>query len=135
MNFFKSLRIHGYIKEITPVDDGGWVGIELKLEYRHDVQGECELRIWHSDARHYHIGQELCGMPSKRGASGNLQIDARIEKISTPFARDQWVEMQMKLAPRDDILGNCRFRIWPEEAMDYQVGDEACFVFKPLEGI
>lgn len=134
MNFLKTLRIHGHIKEITPVDDGGWVGIELKLEYRHDIQGECELRIWHSAAKHYHIGQELCGMPAKCSTNGDLRIDARIEKISAPFANDQWVEIRLKLAPRDDILGSCRFRIWPEEAMEYQIGDEACYVFKPVEG-
>lgn len=133
MSLFKTLRIHAYIKEITAVDDGGWVGIKLKLEYRNNIQGECYLRIWHSDAHHFYVGQELCGVPGKHGMPGCLRIDARIENISEPFSDGQWVELEMKLAPKDDILGGCLFRLWPKEAMDCQVGDEDCFVFTPLE--
>lgn len=133
MNFFHSLRIHAYIKSITPAPDGGWVEIELKMEYRNNIQGECHLRIWHSDAQQYFVGQELCGLPGKYGQPGGLQIHARTESISKPFAGGQWIELKMMLAPRDDILGDCRFRLWPEEAMDCGVGDELFFVFKPVE--
>lgn len=133
MNFLKSLRIHAYIKAITPVDDGGLVDVQLKLDYRNNVAGECYLRIWRSDAHHYYIGQELCVVPGKYGSHGCLRIDTRIEKISEPFANNQWVEIKLKLDERDDIHGDCYYRIWPEEAMDCCVGDEVCFVFSPLE--
>lgn len=57
------LRIHAHIEEITPpFDNGQWVEIKLKLDHRDDIQGECRLRVWTADARHYHVGQELCGV-------------------------------------------------------------------------
>lgn len=133
MNFFNSLRIHACIMLITPAAEGGWVEIELKLEYRNNIQGECHLRIWHSDAQQYFVGQELCGLPGKHGTRDGLQINARTVNVSKPFAGDQWIELKMMLSPRDDILGECRFRLWPEEAMDCKVGDELFFVFKPVD--
>lgn len=133
MNFLNSLRIHAYIKSITPAAEGGWVELVLKLEHRNNIQGECHLRIWSCDAQQYFVGQELCGLPGKHGTFGGLQIHARTESISPTFAADQWVELKMMLAPRDDILGDCRFRLWPEEAMDCQVGDELFYVFRPTD--
>lgn len=63
MSTLDTLRIHARIEEITaPFDNGQWVELKLKLDYRADIQGECRLRVWTRDARAYHVGQELCGV-------------------------------------------------------------------------
>lgn len=63
MSTLDSLRIHAHIEEITePFDNGQWVELKIRLDYRADIQGECRLRVWTRDARAYHVGQELCGV-------------------------------------------------------------------------
>lgn len=62
MSQLDSLRIHARITEISePFDNGQWVEIKYKLDYRVDIQGECRIRVWTKDAAQYHVGQELCG--------------------------------------------------------------------------
>lgn len=58
-----NLRIHAHIEEITdPFDGGQWVELKLKLDHRHDIQGECRLRLWASDVQELNVGQELCAV-------------------------------------------------------------------------
>lgn len=61
-----------------------------------------------------------------------LRIHARIEEITKPFDHGQWVELKLKLDHRDDIQGECRLRVWTQDASKYTVGQELCGIFTPL---
>lgn len=129
-NQLEELRLHARIVAIIP--DGDWTGIDVKFDHRNDVQGECNLSIWTTDARRYYIGQELCGIAGTEGPAGCLQIHASIEKISEPFNGVQWVELNLPLCPRDEIKGACRWRLRVAEAAHCSVGEEVHFVFTPV---
>lgn len=63
-----------------------------------------------------------------------LRVHARIVEISTPFNNGDWVELKIKLEHRDDIQGECFFRVWTKNASGYRVGQEVCGVFTPVVG-
>lgn len=63
-----------------------------------------------------------------------LRIHAHIEEITEPFDSGQWVELKLKLEHRDDIQGECRLRVWTQNASEYHVGQEVCGVFTPVIG-
>lgn len=64
----------------------------------------------------------------------SLRIHARIVEITPPFDSGQWVELKLKLEHRDDIQGECRLRVWTQNASEYHVGQEVCGVFTPVIG-
>lgn len=61
-----------------------------------------------------------------------LRIHAHIEEITPPFDKGQWVELKLKLDHREDIQGECRLRVWIQDAKQYRVGQELCGVFLPV---
>lgn len=61
-----------------------------------------------------------------------LRVHAHIEEITEPFDKGQWVELKLKLDHRPDIQGECRLRIWTQNASQYSVGQELCGVFSPV---